>query len=231
MYEIHVAVAAIRVQGKTFADICTKIPIADIFQTRRRRDAVLTDASAAVSGAGDSFTNSTTSKDDDGLKQSENKTAVASQTAVGEKSAVGDKPAVGDSSGINEDHYDSLWEDYDYDETVKVQADAARSQVRIDFGKYGPKKAGDKRAEDEKVQLPDDIYCDLVNTLNDKCLQTGLLSMWKYNRFVILYMLSTWCPYVKYGVRSPKFFLGSICTAVLIGRDPVTPTLPTSPRI
>ncbi len=188
MYEIHVAVAAIRVQGKTFADICTKIPIADIFQTRRRRDAVLTDAAAAaLTAAGDSFANSTTSKDDDGLKKSDDKTAVASQTAVDEKSAKGGTPAVGESSGINEDHYDSLWEDYDYDETVKVQADAARSQVRIDFGKYGPKKAGDKRAEDEKVQLPDDIYCDLVNTLNDKCLQTGLLSMWKYNRFVILY--------------------------------------------
>ncbi len=34
--------------------------------------------------------------------------------------------------------------------------------------------------------------------------------------------------YVKYGVRSPKFFLGSICTAVLIGWDPATPP---SPRI
>jgi hypothetical protein len=196
MYEIHVAVAAIRVQGKTFADICTKIPIADIFQTRRRRDAVLTDAAAAVTVAGDSYVNGSTSKDDDKLKPSENKTAVESQTAVDEKSAAGDTlPAVGESSGINEDHYDSLWEDYDYDETVKVQADAARSQVRIDFGKYGPKKAGDKRAEDEKVELPDDIYCDLVNTLNDKCLQTGLLSMWKYNRFVVLYIHSYWfCP-------------------------------------
>ena len=188
MYEIHMAVAAIRVQGKTFADICSKIPIADIFHTRRRREAILPEPEVdfpAISNASEWRANSTANKDDHGPvldaaeALGENKTAVESQSAVVAKSAVAEK------SAISEDHYDSLWADYDYDEEIKAQADTARSQVRIDYEKYGMKKAGEKRLEDEKVELPDDIYCDLVNTLDDKCLEASLLSIWKYNRFVL----------------------------------------------
>lgn len=29
--------------------------------------------------------------------------------------------------------------------------------------------------------LPADIYCDLVETLNDKCLETSILEIWKYD--------------------------------------------------
>ena len=29
--------------------------------------------------------------------------------------------------------------------------------------------------------IPADIYCDLVETLNEKCLETSLLEIWKYN--------------------------------------------------
>ena len=29
--------------------------------------------------------------------------------------------------------------------------------------------------------IPDNIYCDLVSTLNEKCIQTSLLEIWKYN--------------------------------------------------
>ena len=46
MYELYAAVAAIRVEGKSYDDICTRVPIADIFHSTRRgrRDAVLTEA-------------------------------------------------------------------------------------------------------------------------------------------------------------------------------------------
>ena len=33
--------------------------------------------------------------------------------------------------------------------------------------------------------IPDDIYCNLVETLNEKCLETSLLEIWKYNEEVI----------------------------------------------
>ena len=29
-------------------------------------------------------------------------------------------------------------------------------------------------------EIPDNIYCDLVTTLREKCLQTSLLEMWRY---------------------------------------------------
>jgi hypothetical protein len=33
--------------------------------------------------------------------------------------------------------------------------------------------------------LPDDIYCDLINNLKDLCLQSSLLDIWKYDRDLI----------------------------------------------
>jgi hypothetical protein len=38
-------------------------------------------------------------------------------------------------------------------------------------------------------------------------------------------------PQVKYGVRSPKFILGSMCTALLIGWDPATALPPIPPHL
>ena len=29
--------------------------------------------------------------------------------------------------------------------------------------------------------IPADIYCNLVETLNEKCLESSLLEIWKYN--------------------------------------------------
>ena len=37
------------------------------------------------------------------------------------------------------------------------------------------------RASDRTEEpLPDSIYCDLVNTLNSKCVQSSLLEIWRY---------------------------------------------------
>ena len=33
--------------------------------------------------------------------------------------------------------------------------------------------------------IPDNIYCDLVTTLNEKCIQTSLLEIWKYREELI----------------------------------------------
>ena len=33
--------------------------------------------------------------------------------------------------------------------------------------------------EEERPSLPDDIYCGLIETLNEKCFVTSLLEMWR----------------------------------------------------
>ena len=173
MYEIHAAVAAISIQGKTFTDICSKVPIADIFHSRRRRRDAVAGPKALEIGADDRTpANDTVTQDGEGplMDAGDVLTEDSPAAAPAKVSPV-------------EDHYDALWTDYDYDESIKVEADKARSRIRIDFNKYGPKKAGEKRVEDTKVELPDDIYCDLVDTLSDVCLQSSLLEIWKYDRW------------------------------------------------
>ena len=34
-------------------------------------------------------------------------------------------------------------------------------------------------------KLPPDIYCDLVDTLKEKCLQSSLLEMWRFDASLI----------------------------------------------
>ncbi len=40
MYKLYEKIMNIRVDGKTFDDICERVPIADIFQTKKRRKRV-----------------------------------------------------------------------------------------------------------------------------------------------------------------------------------------------
>ena len=78
------------------------------------------------------------------------------------------------SDNDDDDYYDFWADEYDdyaesdYNEIVKA---------RINFDKYGKKTinilAGDKKNVVD--DLPKNIYCDLVQTLNKKCIQTSLL--------------------------------------------------------
>ena len=55
-------------------------------------------------------------------------------------------------------------EDYDYEARVVTKQ-------RIDFAKYGKKREKEEEKEEKEEttdSLPSDIYCDLVNTLNQK---------------------------------------------------------------
>ena len=55
-------------------------------------------------------------------------------------------------------------EDYDYEARVVTKQ-------RIDFAKYGKKREEEEGGKEETSttnSLPPDIYCDLVNTLNQK---------------------------------------------------------------
>jgi len=130
MFELHTKVRDISVNGKTFNDICARVPIADIFQTKRRR-----------------------------------------------------------RRDVNSTDYEDEGDDYDfwggeYDE-YSQETEIVATEERINFKKYGAKN-GNKETGLETVDgLPDNIYCDLVTTLNEKCVLTNLLEIWRYNEDLI----------------------------------------------
>ena len=145
MYRLHEQIENIVIDGKRFKDICEKVPIADIFQTKRRRR-----KRAALSRQGKILLG-----DDD--------SAVVNDTI----------------SDDNDDYYydDDIWSDYD-DYYNEDGTDKEIVKPRIDFKKYG-KKSKDILNNGETTSvvdgLPKNIYCDLVQTLNEKCIQTSLL--------------------------------------------------------
>ena len=47
-------------------------------------------------------------------------------------------------------------------------------RVQLGFQRYG-----NVSEDEERPSLPDDIYCGLIETLNEKCFVTSLLEMWR----------------------------------------------------
>ena len=83
---------------------------------------------------------------------------------------------------VDEDDYDyNIWEDeYDDSEEETVET-PPRAVERINFRKYGNKTKKKEEGTSIVDKLPQNIYCDLVKTLNEKCIMTSLLEMWKFN--------------------------------------------------
>ena len=82
---------------------------------------------------------------------------------------------------LPDDDYDP-WEDYDDDYEEEISP-IAYSEPRINFVKYGKNSTHD---EDKWTrQLPKGIYCDLVNTLNEKCVARNLLEIFRYDEELI----------------------------------------------
>ena len=76
-------------------------------------------------------------------------------------------------------------EDYDfwggeYDEYSDGN-DIVITEERINLDKYGKQNDKKEAALETADELPDNIYCDLVTTLNEKCVLTNLLEIWRYN--------------------------------------------------
>ena len=77
--------------------------------------------------------------------------------------------------GKYEFDYDDIWDDYDdYSENDKIV-----KKQRINFKKYGTTSDHHKRTNEVMDDLPRNIYCDLVNTLNSKCAMGNLLEIWR----------------------------------------------------
>ena len=69
-----------------------------------------------------------------------------------------------------------------------LQTSASREYAEFDdyFNFYGTEESdGDeatKNGDDQLEGLPRDIYCDVIETLDDKCGEYSLLEIWKYDR-------------------------------------------------
>ena len=69
-----------------------------------------------------------------------------------------------------DDVYDYLDDYYDDEE----------EELEEDDDKF--KESGEDEEEDELLRdLPPEVYCDLVNTLNEKCLESSILEIWKFS--------------------------------------------------
>lgn len=146
MYRLYERVQNINVNGKTYNDMCEPVPIADIFQTKRRRKRA---ARAPRLGK---------------ILLSDGDLAPSNDT----------------DSDDNYSDYDELYDfwadEYDFDEDG-AEIKEIKNKPRIDFKRYGKKTEAltSEAVEDVRDGLPKTIYCDLVQTLNTKCVQTSLL--------------------------------------------------------
>ena len=94
------------------------------------------------------------------------------------------------SGSDSEYDYDyDIWGDYAYTDDKSEQShnssfyEKEHQEIRINFAKYGPKNESKK--EDREINLPKDIYCHLVDSLNEKCGQQSLLEIWRYDPHLI----------------------------------------------
>ena len=81
-----------------------------------------------------------------------------------------------------DDYYDNIWDEDEYDEGVEVPF--KKPVRRINFSQYGNSSKGNN-SEINGEELPVDIYCNLIDTLNEKCFQSSLLEMWRFNEAYI----------------------------------------------
>lgn len=85
---------------------------------------------------------------------------------------------VENSGGLTDEDLRSIWGDYDiadYDYDYDVREEES-------FYDEAFTSARDEEEEDDIADdLPPEIYCDLVNTLNEKCLETSILEIWRFD--------------------------------------------------
>ena len=76
----------------------------------------------------------------------------------------------------NEDgDYSDIWADYydTEDDNEENKPSVIYQRPRINFEKYARKQSNHSEAKEVTSSLPDNIYCDLVTTLTDKCIQAS----------------------------------------------------------
>ena len=84
---------------------------------------------------------------------------------------------------VDEEDYD-IWSNEYYDEYEYENEEDARENAvsqRINFKKYSEKYNTTEPDDD----LPSNIYCDLVNTLNSKCKEVTILDIWRFKKDLV----------------------------------------------
>ena len=85
---------------------------------------------------------------------------------------------INDGDAAYDEYYDFWGEEYDeYKDVTPVLYETER----IDFKRYGRQNSSKSVASDVADDLPSNVYCDLVTTLNSKCVMTSLLEMFRYD--------------------------------------------------
>ena len=145
MLHLHQRVLQIQAYNRTWSDLCFRVPIADIFLTRKKRQTQVVNTTVSV---------------------------LATKQAVKEGGQRDPKLIEDDLK----DDYSPFDDYYYYDEESAYDQEVIHDPV------------SDQAAQgqvDIVADLPPDIYCDLIETLNDKCLESSILEIWKFNEDII----------------------------------------------
>ena len=81
------------------------------------------------------------------------------------------------------DNSDDYYENF-YNEYLEEEEEDETNAVRIDFDKYS-KKVNISKVEKLLDDISKNKYCNLVTSLEEKCIQTSLLEIWRYKEHLI----------------------------------------------
>ena len=176
MLELRDKVSSIKVFNKTFEDLCYRVPIGDIFlakKKRRKRQSQISkeedEDSVYIQDYFDekhiSVVNTSISVNTQNQQQAVFSERSPKSIDLNETTEEEISNPFGDS--YSDSYYGDYYGDYYDDEDYEPSEDEIGGQASL--------------AE----ALPRDIYCDLIDTLKEKCLEHSILELWKYDRDVI----------------------------------------------
>ena len=102
---------------------------------------------------------------------------------------------------------------------------------RINFKKYGLQKDSNMTETISEIteNLPPNVYCDLVTTLNSKCLMSNLLEIWRLTLHICYQILTdTYSGTIlntSIPLQQKKFYLPSIPWRGVLGMGIIPTTL------
>ena len=177
MLELREKVSNIKVFNKTFEDLCYRVPIGDIFlakKKRRKRQSQISkeeDEDSVdiqdyyIEEKHESVVNTSISVNTQNQQQAVFSERSPKSIDLNETTEEEISNPFGDS--YSDSYYGDYYGDYYSDEDYEPSEDDIGGQASL--------------AE----ALPRDIYCDLIDTLKEKCLEHSILELWKYDRDVI----------------------------------------------
>ena len=176
MLELREKVSNIKVFNKTFEDLCYRVPIGDIFlakKKRRKRQSQISkeDVDSVdiqdyyIEEKHESVVNTSISVNTQNQQQAVFSERSPKSIDLNETTEEEISNPFGDS--YSDSYYGDYYGDYYSDEDYEPSEDDIGGQASL--------------AE----ALPRDIYCDLIDTLKEKCLEHSILELWKYDKDVI----------------------------------------------